>query len=197
MAFTVNDQRRNRNYTQTHRSMIEQAVDLIARDGVDALSVAALAREAGMNRSTVYYHFESREALLAEVKAWSRDQLAMGFHNVVERRQRADGIVEFVLGNPEIVKLWIDDFVAPGDIRDRYPQWDEMVARIDRTMRDLFPKADADAEVWGVMLLTASLIAPRVFKNSVSPGESDERIVERFGREQQLLMSLDLYRPVE
>src|SRR5690625_6402983 len=38
----------------------------------------------------------------------------------------------FVLENPELIKLWIDDFIAPGDIRDRYPLWD-IAGSKDRT----------------------------------------------------------------
>ncbi|NBC35311.1 TetR family transcriptional regulator [Novosphingobium sp. FSY-8] len=192
--FPISDQRRNRNYAETHRILIEKAVMVITRDGVEALSVAALAREAGMNRSTVYYHFDSREALLSSVKGWSRDQLAQGFHQAIERRQKLDNVVNFVLSNPEVIKLWIDDFIAPGDIRDRYPNWDSMVAGISRAMQAIFPDAEADAEVWCVMLVAAAFIGPRVFKNSVRPEESEALIAQRFAREQARLLALDTLR---
>ena len=47
--------------------MIETAVRLISETGPDALSIAALARAMGINRTTVYYHFEHREALIGAV----------------------------------------------------------------------------------------------------------------------------------
>ena len=183
--FPITDQRRNRNYAETHRALIEQAVTLIARDGVEALSVAALARTAGMNRSTVYYHFESRDALIAAVKQWARDRLSLGFQQVVEHGQRAGQIVNFVLANPEIVRLWIEDFIAPGDIRERYPSWDGMMLGIEQVLKGVLGEEDIDAEVWSVMMLAAVFIGPRVFKNSIRPDLDITRIAERFGREQQ------------
>src|ERR1700752_2067815 len=67
-------QKRNKGFEETHREMIETAVRLISEKGVEALSIAALARATGVNRTTVYYHFENREALIAAVKAWSSEQ---------------------------------------------------------------------------------------------------------------------------
>ena len=52
-----------RNYEDTHQALIEKAVELVSCLGADALSVSALARALQLNRSTIYFHFESREAL--------------------------------------------------------------------------------------------------------------------------------------
>src|ERR1700760_495747 len=113
---TVERSRRNQNFAETHRLMIETTVRLISERGVDAVSMAALARATKTNRSTVYYHFESREALLAAVKAWSGAQLSLGLQADIPRHERIDHISRFVLENPEIIKLFIDDFIAVGDI---------------------------------------------------------------------------------
>ena len=56
------ERKRNRGYEETHQSLIETAVRMLSEKGVEALSVSALARETGINRTTVYYHFDSREA---------------------------------------------------------------------------------------------------------------------------------------
>lgn len=182
-------QKRNRNFSETHQALIEKAVELVSLHGLDALSVSALARETGLNRSTLYYHFDGREALIEAVKAWSSQQLALGFNPKTDRRSRIDHITSFVLKNPEVIKLWIDDFIAPGNIRDRYPHWDELIHGLDRSMRAAYPHENPDAEVFSVILLTAAFIGPRVFKHSVRPDESDERIVERFVRETQRMLS--------
>jgi len=46
--------------------ILDAAVKLIARDGLDAVRVARIATEAGVSASLLHYHFESRDALLAE-----------------------------------------------------------------------------------------------------------------------------------
>ena len=62
---------RRRSYTQTHSEMIEAAIRLISQEGVASLSIAAVARESGVDRTTIYYHFKDRDALVEEFKAWA------------------------------------------------------------------------------------------------------------------------------
>jgi AcrR family transcriptional regulator len=180
--------RRNRNYDETHRALLEKAIELISQAGTEALSVAALARAAGMNRATVYYHFDGREAMLAAVRAWSSEQLARGFNPAVDRQERIAHIARFVLANPEIIKLWIDEFIAPGDMRSRYPDWDALVAGIARLFRAGEPGEDIDAEVYCTLLLTGAFIGPRVFHQAVRPDLGIEDVVERFTREQERIL---------
>jgi AcrR family transcriptional regulator len=46
--------------------ILEAAVRLIARDGLDEARTARIAMAAGVSPSLLHYHFESRDALLAE-----------------------------------------------------------------------------------------------------------------------------------
>ena len=153
--------------------------------------MSALARAAGVNRTTVYYHFESREALVAAVKSWSSDQIVRAFRPDLPQRERIDYITRFVIENPELIKLWIEDFIAPGDIRDRYPFWDALVDGISARFATVFPDEEIDAEVYCVILLTSAIIGPRVFRNSVRPDANSQSIVERFRKEHQRLLRHD------
>lgn len=180
-------QRRNKGYEETHQQLIEAAVRLISEKGVEALSVAAVARAVGVNRTTVYYHFDNRDALLAAVKRWSAGQLAKGILLAAPQQERMDFITRFVLENPELIKLWIDDFLAPGDIRDRYPFWDLLIdgLRVNPAGEHVEP------EVYGIILLTSAIIGPRIYRNSVKPDESTESVVARFRNEHQRMLRHD------
>ena len=184
-------QRRNRGFGDTHQEMIEIAVRLISEKGADSLSIAAIARAMGINRTTVYYHFESRESLLEAVRLWSSEQLAKGLSLAVPQQARMDFITRFVLENPELIKLWIDDFISAGDIRTRYPLWDTLVDGMAATFSARMPNEPVDAEVYCVMLLTSAIVGPRVFKNSVAPSTDIETVVKRFRLEQQRLLRHD------
>lgn len=177
--------RRNRAYAVTHQALIEAAVSLISEKGVEALSVAALARSVGMDRGTVYYHFANREALLEAVGAWSAEQLGRGFAPAESQDSRIDFIARFVLDNPELIKLWIDEFIAPGDIRDRYPRWDDLVAGFAAG------GSIADPEVYATYLLAGAIIGPLIFASSVRPDLDEDAIVERFRVEQQRMLQRD------
>jgi AcrR family transcriptional regulator len=173
-------QRRNKGFEDTHQEMIETAVRLISEKGIDALSISALSRVMGINRTTVYYHFENREALISAVKAWSAEQLAHAFKTAAPTPERIDYITRFVLENPELIKLWIDDFVSVGDVRDRYPSWDGLVEGFRHNLGGQASNEVGDAEIFCAILMTAATIAPRVFKNSVSRGVDNETVVRRF-----------------
>lgn len=187
--------RRNRGFDETHRQLIETAVRLLSEKGVEALSVAALAREVGLNRTTVYYHFPSREAMLQAVKDWSSGQLAKGMEVEAPQLQRMEAITSFVLDNPDLIKLWIDDFIAPGDIRERYPQWDAMVSGMSKTFSQNGARNGEglpfDAEVYCTILLAGAIVGPRIFANSVAPDADRDEIVQRFIAEQTRALSRD------
>lgn len=183
--------RRNKTYEATHDKLIEASVGLISNKGVEALSVAGLARAVGMNRATVYYHFASREALLEAVSAWSAKQLTRGFAGSESQEERIDFVARFVLENPDLIKLWIDQFIAPGDIRESYPKWDEFVAANTRNGPKPSDEIQIDVEVYCTFLLAGAIIGPRVFRNSVRPDLSEQEVVERFRAEQQRMLRRD------
>ncbi|HUD27780.1 MAG TPA: helix-turn-helix domain-containing protein [Novosphingobium sp.] len=181
---------RNKGFEATHKVIIEAAVRLISDKGLDALSMAAISRAAGVNRTTLYYHFADRDALVEAVKAWSAQQIERGFSADLPRGERIEHITRFVLENDEVIKLFIDDFLAPGDIRTRYPRWDALLSGIDRDA-GAEGAGDFDAEVYSLILLTAAFIAPRVFKASVRPDMAIDEIVARFRREHMRVLERD------
>ena len=183
--------RRNKGFEETHQELIETAVRLISESGTDALSITALAKAMGINRTTVYYHFDSREALLHAVSSWATAQLAKGMDLNLSRPERIGLISRFALENPELIKLWIDDFVSGSDIRDSYSCWDALVEPTRLTLAKENPGEEIDAEIYCVMLLAASIIGPRVYRNSVNPAASTEEIVDRFVREHQRVLARD------
>lgn len=185
------EQRRNKGFDDTHQQMIETAVRLISEKGIDSLSIAALTRAMGINRTTVYYHFENREALLDAVKLWSSEQLVKGLSLDAPQQERVDFITRFVLENPVLIKLWLDDFISAGDIRDRYPLWDVLVSGTAATFATGLPDETVDTEVYCVTLLASAIVGPLVFKNSVSPSSDIETVVRRFRLERQRTLKHD------
>lgn len=180
--------RRNKSYDATHQMMIEASVRLISEKGVEALSITALARAVGLNRATVYYHFADREALLAAVSAWSSSQIVQGFTAERPQPERIDFVGRFVLENPDLLKLWIEKFISPGDIRENYLKWDEFVAANAASLK---AAGDVDVEVYCTLMLVGAIIGPRVFQGSVRPDLDNEAVIERFRKEHQRMLRRD------
>ena len=187
-------QKRHKCYEDSHRDMIEIAVGLISKKGLESLSMAGVARAMGVNRTTVYYHFNSREMLIEAVKCWSSAQLSKAFEIAGPQHERIDYINRFVLENPELIKLWIEDLVSPGDIRNSYPHWDAFVRGTAESFKRGNSGETIDAEVFCVMLLTTSIIGVRVFKNSVCPDADNDTVIARFrGENQRMLKAANLF----
>lgn len=175
--------RRNRNFDETHRLLIEKAVELISAFGPEALSIAALARESDINRSTVYYHFESREELIEAVKAWSAQKMTNGFLTEGDDEQKIIESIRFVLSNPEIAKLWFDEFISGGPIHSLYPMWDEFVSVVRGAVAGRSGSGPAPApEALSIVLLSGCLVGSRVFYNSIWPDAPLPEAVEQFAR---------------
>jgi AcrR family transcriptional regulator len=51
---------------QGRERLLDAAVRLIAREGIDNVRIARIAAEAGVSAGLVHYHFDSRDALLEE-----------------------------------------------------------------------------------------------------------------------------------
>lgn len=175
--------KRNRGYAGTHGELIAKAVELIAEHGTEALTASALARAVGINRTTIYYHFPNREAMLEAVKEWAVGQLARGFDVKLSLADRVNHVTRFVLDHPHLAKLWIDDLIAPGHVRDSYPYWDQLVTGIEHSLGKRHPDGGFDAEAYAIMFLTSVLVGARVFGNSAGDGTSREKVAKRYYNE--------------
>jgi AcrR family transcriptional regulator len=82
----------------------DAAIDTLRTDGIDHVRVLSLAQRLGVNRSSFYWYFQSRENLLDElIAAWSARNTA----SIVERAGRpAPTISAAVLG---IFECWTDE----------------------------------------------------------------------------------------
>ncbi|GAA1745227.1 hypothetical protein GCM10009734_60120 [Nonomuraea bangladeshensis] len=95
-----------------HASMIDHAAQLVRRDGADALTMRALAQEAGCSLGMLYKIFDSREALvLAVVDRQFRD-LTASLEEIVARAgtgtvaENLGRFAEVLLGPAaEVIKL--------------------------------------------------------------------------------------------
>jgi AcrR family transcriptional regulator len=69
---------RERQLHATRREIIEAVAALVNEHGIDALTFAAVAKQAGMGERTVYRHYPSREALLDGLDAHVMTELDLG-----------------------------------------------------------------------------------------------------------------------
>ncbi|MEU1123069.1 TetR/AcrR family transcriptional regulator [Streptomyces sp. NPDC005899] len=82
------------------RAVLTAALDTIAADGPDALSLRSLARRAGVSHSAPAHHFKDRTGLLTAVAAEGYALLADALTEAPDLRERGVAYVRFAIGHP-------------------------------------------------------------------------------------------------
>jgi AcrR family transcriptional regulator len=142
------------------RALIEAGRRLLEREGSAALSLRAVAREAGVSAAAPYHHFKDRAALLYAVA--HEGQVALytamcaAFDSTEPGQQRivAVGVayVEFALANPALYRLMFETT----RLYDHYPDAGEVEGQIPRLLAATFGadfparRADLDRHLAGV-----------------------------------------------
>jgi AcrR family transcriptional regulator len=95
-----------------HSALIEASIALAREGGPDRVILREAARAAGVSHSAAYRHFTDREALLAEVSSFARNELAEKMRRRINRtkdprrRLRAAGTayIDFALTEPGLFR---------------------------------------------------------------------------------------------
>jgi AcrR family transcriptional regulator len=95
-----------------HSALIEASIALAREGGPDRVILREAARAAGVSHSAAYRHFTDREALLAEVSRFARNELAADMRRRINRtkdprrRLRAVGTayIDFALTEPGLFR---------------------------------------------------------------------------------------------
>ena len=58
---------KKRRFLEREETIIEKALCLLIRDGVDKVTVSAISREAGVGKGTIYKHFLTKTEILMRI----------------------------------------------------------------------------------------------------------------------------------
>ena len=121
--------------------ILAAAVERIANDGIDELRIARVAMDAGVSTSLVHYHFETREALLAEAIEYSYElaadvRLGEGAGDFADHGERLAAMVDQFLPYPGVLErdwiLWIELWLRAV----RHPELRPTAARLYARLRE-------------------------------------------------------------
>jgi AcrR family transcriptional regulator len=148
--------------------ILAAAVERIASDGIDDMRIARVATDAGVSTSLVHYHFDTREALLAEALEYSYELAADV--RIGEEEGEASGHVERLAG-------LVDQFLPyPGHLQQDWILWVELWLRTVRHP-ELRPTA---VRLYGRMReWLADGIAAGIKDGAFSDDADPERVADR------------------
>lgn len=199
MSRAVRPERRNNTDPEaTRRDILQAALELLARDGPEALSVAAVARRAGVNRGTAYQHFPTREDLTKATIAWVGERMYEEFYGDLEREHPDESadiptpeeaqqrLSAFAMENPELSQAWLFDVMTTeGEVDDRF--WREYVLQLKQYVAQGNGRPGMDVEVFAFVSLVSSLLWP-IWVRAHSRGPKSRQVMkERFTTEMMRL----------
>jgi AcrR family transcriptional regulator len=141
---------RTRNPDGTREAILQAAHRSLAQQGPQGLSLSETARLAGVNRGTVYQHFETREQLIRAASDWVSDKLfcaVFGDPAGGEGGDLADRLAACATDEPELCRAWLLQLLTSSDPAG------------DRFWRAV---AGADGEVLSALMLAAARRIPMV-----------------------------------
>jgi AcrR family transcriptional regulator len=138
---------------QGRERLLDAAVRLIAREGIDNVRIARIATEAGVSAGLVHYHFASRDALLEEA-------LEHSYERAGDLRVAALG--EGRVTASQRLQAMIDQCL-PSDrpLRDDWVLWVELWLRSarDPALRPVAARLYGRLHVWFAETLAAGIAA--------------------------------------
>ena len=148
--------------------ILAAAVERIASDGIDDMRIARVAMQAGVSTSLVHYHFDTREALLAEALEYSYElaadvRLGDGDSDASNHVERLAGLVDQFLPYPGHLErdwiLWVELWLRTV----RHPELRPTAVRLYGRMHDWLAEA----------------IAAGVAAGAFSEGADPDRVADR------------------
>jgi AcrR family transcriptional regulator len=180
----------------TYLAILDAAEALMAERGPEGLSVSEVAHRAGVNRTTAYQHFRTREQVIAAVTARLSSEAKRILEAEMSLGERIDHVVKLHLERPEIARLWLfhmlSDIPLPQDESwERFLNGLRLLAASERTQPGI------DAEMLGCVLVGATLVWSLLARRGPKgvAGASEE--TERFTRELKRLLAFGVLKPAE
>jgi AcrR family transcriptional regulator len=86
---------RDRQRAETRRRVRDEALKLIRKDGLGDTRIDAIARAVGMSRGTVYFHYPTKEDVVAEVLAEAETRIGAALRDLPKSAAIADVLEAF------------------------------------------------------------------------------------------------------
>lgn len=138
---------KKRQFLAREHRIIERALRCLLRDGIDQVTVAAIAEEAGIGKGTVYKHFQSKSEILVRILLDYEERI---------RANLDEGIKAAEAGDPgAMVKAYFHSRLSNPELDRLVQQLEERLqddALVARQVSELHQKRRAIIESIGTMV---------------------------------------------
>ena len=187
-------ERAQRSDARASREMLLAAArSLFAERGPDGLTVVEVAKRAGLNRSTAYQHFKSREEFSQAVAEDFARELRELFREPRGVAEQVNFFVHYFQQHSDIARLWMFHLLN-GQSRIR-EGWDDYIASLERMAQSPRSLPGIDAEMLGLIGLTSALVWSVMAVPHAGDGQAATEATERFANELERLFLAGTRKP--
>jgi AcrR family transcriptional regulator len=184
---------RRADFQRTRERIVEAARREIGERGPESLTVSAVAHAAGINRTTAYQHFRTRDELVRAVSEELRTELRSYLATQQPMFEHIDAITGYFLDHPELARLalyWmLADSPIPRAESDLFRQ--EMRVAVEEEGS----RSDADAEMFGHLMMSVWVLWPLSVRIQFEDDDARRAATARLARELKRLLLYGLLRP--
>jgi AcrR family transcriptional regulator len=191
-ALKNSARRRRRNPDRTRQAILEASGAILSKHGPEGLSVAQVAKLAGVNRGTAYQHFQTREQLSQATTAWVSENLCKAvFGEVadadvsfgrVDPLNVAQRLAEFAMDNPELGRVWLFDILS-SNRPSADPFWKQYKTRFEEYARSEYAQPGIDCEVHSVLMLIGAFLWPVWARAHARTAKDRREMAKRYSNE--------------
>ena len=184
---------RRRDYEDNRRRILAAARLILAERGPEALTVSEVAQRAGINRSTAYQHFRTRDALAAAVMAEVAEELTGKLVETEALWGQVDEMSLFFVDHPELARLMVHQLLSESPLPER--AWRSYLGQVRRIARSRDAQPGIDAEMLSQVLMCVGILWPLLARVRYEDGAAVRRATRRMARELRRLLLHGVLRP--
>ena len=173
--------------------ILEAARELMAERGPEAITVSDVAHRAGVNRTTAYQHYRTRDALVSAVMELLADEVSQMLTEPMLIGERIDYMARFFVEHPEIVRLTLHQLLAANPFPSE--SWDRYIGELRKLADSPLARDGVNPEMLGHILMAIGILWPLQARIKNDDEASVREATEQFTREVKRLLLYGLLRP--
>lgn len=184
---------RRQDYEDNRRRILEAARLILAERGPEALTVSEVAHRAGLNRTTAYQHFRTRDALTAAVMDETADDLLGMLRESDVLWGSLDHMVPLFSEQPELARLTIQQLLAETPLPES--GWRTYLRSVKKVAESDDAQPGIDAEMLAYLVMSAGVLWPLVARARYDDPDAQRRATRRFTKEFRRLLMHGILKP--
>jgi len=186
---------RRSDFLETRRRIVVAARQQMAERGPESLTVSGVAHSAGINRTTAYQHFRTRDELVRAVTEEVIAEVAAHLESCRPVVEHIDAIAGYFLEHPELARLaiyWLlSDSPLPRAGREL------LLHETREIVESGGARGDADPEMLGHLMMGVAVLWPLHARIEFEDETAMRSATARLARELKRVLLYGLLRPEE